>query len=110
MNRETILCAAIWYREIEKYFPQYELYKKFLPVNCDKGVVFTGHRHAHCMYLMCAITGKRSVVTDCGEYVQGFLTNKNRFVDRQEGAEIALDAGQLIREIKVENLFSEDLY
>ena len=65
---ETILCAAIWYKELE-------LKKTFehnvLPVNCDVGLVFCGHRHPQCMYTMCSITGLRSVTPECGEYVQG---------------------------------------
>jgi len=102
---EYILCAAIWYKELP-------LIKEGLanqnPINVHEGIVFCGHRHPHCMYSMSAITGKRSVITECGEYVQGFLTNKNRFVDREEGAIIAFDAGQ-IKEEK-QTLYSEDLY
>lgn len=60
------------------------------------------------MYQMVAITGKRSKPIEVGEIVQGFLTNKNRFVDRKEGGEIAFAAGQ-IKELK-RHLFSEDLY
>jgi len=102
---EIILCAAIWYKQLE-------LKKTFehnvLPVNCDVGLVFCGHRHPQCMYTMCSITGLRSVTTECGEYVQGFLKNKNRFVNREEGAIIAFNSGQ-IKEEK-QTLFSEDLY
>ena len=39
---------------------------------------------------------------------QGFLTSKNRYVSREEGAEIALDSGQ-IKE-KLIKLYSEDIY
>jgi hypothetical protein len=31
---------------------------------------------------------KGSVTSEVGEYIQGFLTSKNRFVDREEGAKI----------------------
>ena len=102
---EHILCAAIWYKDLP-------LIKTFdsnvLPINCHKGIVFCGHRHPHCMYSMCSITGKRSVEPEIGEYIQGFLTSLNRFVDRKEGARIAYQAKQ-IKEDKV-TLFSEDLY
>jgi hypothetical protein len=48
------------------------------------------------------------VEPEVGEYVQGFLTNKNRFVDREEAAKIHMANGN---EIDFENrLFSEDLY
>jgi len=104
--KEEILCAAIWYKDIpiKKEVPNSVL----LPVNCDKGLVFCGYRHNHCMYTMVAVTGLRSVETEVGEYVQGFLTNKNRFVDREEGAKIHQSNGH---KTDFENrLFSEDLY
>ena len=40
---------------------------------------------------------------------EGFLTSKNRFVDRKEAYKIALHAGQ-VKEKDNEKLFSEDLY
>ena len=103
--KEYILCSAIWYKDLP-------LIKEGLanqnPKNVDRGIVFCGHRHPHCMYSMCAITGKRSVEPEVGEYIQGFLTNKNRFVDREEGAIIAFDANQIKKE--KQTLYSEDLY
>ena len=104
--REYILCAAIWYKEIpiSKDVP----IESRLPVNCDRGLVFCGHRHHQCMYTMVAVTGLRSVESEVGEYVQGFLTSKNRFVDRREGAEIHRANGN--ETDFGERLFSEDLY
>ena len=105
MDKEYILCAAIWYKEIpiKKDIPH-----NVRPINCDRGLVFCGYRHAQCMYTMVSVTGLRSVETEVGEYVQGFLTSKNRFVDREEGAEIHIANGHTI---DFENrLFSEDLY
>ena len=107
MNLERILCSAIWYKDIP-------LIKTFdcnvLPVNCDRGLVFCGFRHPHCMYSMCSVTGIRSVTSEIGEYVQGFLTSKNRFVDRIEGLEIARSAGQIIHNNYLTQLHSEDLW
>jgi hypothetical protein len=57
---------------------------------------------------MVPVTGLRSVESICGEHVQGFLTSKNRFLDRQEAAKIAVGAGQCKESITY--LFSEDLY
>ncbi len=98
---EKIICSAIWYKDLKT--------PVFNPVNIPNGIVFCGFRHAHCLYQMCAMTGKR----DCevGESEQGFLTNKNRFVDRLEGAKIAIEAKQ-IEKLKFSStqLFSEDLY
>lgn len=107
---EYIICAANWYKD----FP---LIKDDFPIgfnrpkNCDRGIVFCGHRHHNCLYVMVAITGKAQ--HEMGEEIQGFLTNKNRFVDRKEALEIARNAGQVYEE-KLGNpligLFSEDLY
>jgi len=58
-------------------------------VNVDKGSVVCAHRHGHVIALMMNLTGLRTVTyakDGVGEHIQGFLTNKNRFVDRQEAA------------------------
>ena len=92
MDAEKILCLAIWYKEL----PLVRTFKaNVLPINCDRGVVFCGFRHPHCMYSMISVTGKRSVETEVGKYVQGFLTSKNRFVDRKEAWIIAEREGQI---------------
>lgn len=106
-DKEYILCAAIWYKDI----PLKKVFDGVLPKNCDKGLVVSGHRHNHCMWVMGALTGLRSVTfadDGVGEHIQGFLTNTNRFVGREEAAQIAFDSGQ----IKQHNisLYSEDLY
>lgn len=110
-NREFILCAAIWYKEIpiKKEIPQ------VLPKNCDRGLVVLGHRHGQCMWTMSSLTGLRTceIGEDCsGEHEQGFLTSLNRFVGREEALEIALREKQVkdIHEIRGQRLFSEDLY
>jgi hypothetical protein len=118
---ERILCAAIWY-DIE---PDKDdkairyLYK-------DKiGLVISGHRHGHCMYLFNTIiehlrpdlkfvggsdNTEYNKVT--GHHVhQGFLTSHNRFVDRKEAMIIAKNNEQVVRITgDDETLFSEDLY
>lgn len=108
---ERILCAAIWYLElplVKEYIPHDVMY----PVNVDRGLVFCGYRHAHCMYSMVAITGLRSVEPVCGEFIEGFLTSKNRFVDREEGLQIALAANQIenLNDVRGNKFHSEDLY
>lgn len=104
---EIILCAAIWYKEI----PLKKVINGVLPKNCDKGLVVLGHRHGQCMWTMGSLTGLRSVTNapdGVGKYEQGFITNKNRFVGREEAGEIAFKAGQTKEKIK--RLHSEDLY
>ena len=101
VGKERIICSAVWYKELPT--PHYN------PANVKVGIVFCGHRHPHCIHQMVAITGKRQC--EVGEEVQGFLTDTNRFVDRIEGAKIALACGQ-IDKLNYSNfkLFSEDLY
>jgi len=84
---------------------------KFNPKNIESGVVVCGHRHPHCIQTMKALTGLRTVtyaIDGTGRFKQGFLTNQNRFVDREEGAKIALESKQIEKPLK--RLFSEDLY
>lgn len=57
---------------------------------------------------MVAITGLRDY--EVGESIQGFLTDKNMFVDRYEGARIALESGQIEKLQFGKKLYSEDLY
>jgi len=98
---EKIICSAIWYKELPT--PIYG------PRNVDGGIVFCGHRHPHCIHQMHAMTGKNQ--SQVGEYIQGFLTNTNQFVDRKEAAKIALESGQIEKLSFSKNyLFSEDLY
>lgn len=99
-DKEYIICSAIWYKN--------EQHPHLNPVNITEGLVICGHRHGHCIYTYKALTGKRTVLTSCGPYIQGFLTSKNRFVDRKEGAIIALEAGQI--EKKLKTLYSENIY
>ena len=107
-DREYILCAAVWYQELPMVKGEVLNNRGFRPYNVDRGVVFSGWRHGNCIYQMVAITGLRSCPSESGPEVQGFLTNKNRFVDREEAAQIAYDAGQT--ETLLKRLFSEDLY
>jgi hypothetical protein len=98
---EYILCAAIWYKDLAT--PQ------FNPVNVNRGIVFSGHRHPYCLYQMVAMTGLYQ--HQAGREVQGFLTSKNRFVDRIEGGKIAIQSGQIEKLSYGQNqMFSEDLY
>lgn len=102
-NPEKILCAAVWFKDIEiKHDIPTDAR---LPVNCDKGLVFCGYRHYQCLYTMASATGLTTA--EAGEHIQGFLTNNNRFVDRQEGGLIHRANGH---STQLDDLFSEDLY
>ena len=105
---EYILCAAVWYKDLPMKRPEVLDNRGFRPYNVDRGVVISGWRHGNCIYQMVAITGLRSIPAEAGEEIQGFLTSKNRFVDRKEAGEIAFANGQT-DELKT-TLYSEDLY
>jgi hypothetical protein len=107
-TKEYICCAAIWYEDMPT--------NRLLPTNIKNGIVICGHRHGHCIADFKYLTGKKTVGTDCGEFQQGFLTSLNRFVTREEAAEIALLQGQFkddFEKAEVERshyLFSESIY
>jgi hypothetical protein len=105
---ERILCAAIWFTNEGKQV-------LFQPKNINEGIVLCGHRHAVIFQqfrffatdvLKLDVAGRHSL--EIYEKEQGFLTNFNRFVGREEAAQIAFDAGQTKE--KLIKLFSEDLY
>lgn len=95
-TKEYILCAAIWYAN-------YDTVHK--PHNVDSGIVISGVNHAQCIGVFNQLTGKR---TPEETTIQGFITSKNRFVDRKEGSAIAFNANQTKEDDGC--LFSEDLY
>lgn len=98
---EKILCAAIWYDDGKFYEAQ--------PVNIKQGYVMCGRRHHNIILLRFSLTGEETY-TRKG---QGFLTDKDRFVNREEAYRIAKDAGQLLLgdyQKEPYMLTSEDLY
>jgi len=99
MKEEQILCAAIWLKEVERAAHR--------PINTPGGIVFCGFRHGACISQVVALTGKR--LHEHGDHIQGFLTSKNRFVDRKEGAEIWVRNGGTLK-YSQDDLYSEDLY
>ena len=65
------------------------------------GEVYTGKRHGD-------IFKNYKPFGGLNNGIQGFITNKNRFVDRWEAAKIAYHSGQIKEQKKI--LFSEDIY
>lgn len=97
---ERILCAAIHHDD--------GVVRKGQPINITSGIVFSGYRHWNCMELFHQFFDAK-VTRD----MQGFLTSKNRYVDRKEGYLIAKQAGQLLHDLhdlSDPKLVSEDLY
>ena len=96
---------------------------KFQPKDSNFPVIVVGRRHCDCFEWMF----KHHVEYDKQTHVQGFMTNRSRFVDRYEAAEIAWRERQVLEEsdvyqkmyndycdngelTKAYQLFSEDLW
>jgi hypothetical protein len=97
MNQERIICAAIWYKDFES--PVHT-------VKNVKGLVLCGYRHGMIIGQCSVLSGKPQ--HKMGEYLQGFLTSENRFVDRVEARKIHLSNGGTSE--FDDELYSEDLY
>ena len=98
-----IICAAIWYNDGKE--------RHNLPRNIKAGIVVGGWRHGNCITILHEMFPNRDYIInnkDGKTTIQGFLTNKGMFVDREEAGRIAFEA----RQISAPNdyLFSEDLY
>mgnify|MGYP001766755964 CR=1 FL=1 len=74
---EYIMCAANYYDDKKEY--------PFQPFNIDTGFVICGWRHACCGMSYLASNKNAKRWDDC---IQGFLTNKNRFLNREESLEL----------------------
>lgn len=98
---EFIVCAAVWIKGVNRH-PELNSFG-VQPHNTNDGVVICGHRHHSAIIL-----AQRFVDIDGLLLIDGFLTSKNRFVDRKEGAEIAFAIGQIPEKQVI--LTSEDLY
>ena len=91
---EYVMCAANYYDDNNDYL--------FKPYNIDKGLVYCGWRHA-CIFE----TMPKGTPNKC---IQGFLTNKNRFLTRSEALDLVKKNGQLNKPIIGGVLTSEDLW
>lgn len=98
-QKEYILCAAIWFDDGKKYDHQ--------PKNIETGFVIAGRRHHNCFTTMYIISNKDTSYNK-NPKIQGFITNLDRFVNREEASKIAYKAGQT-KQLKF-SLYSEDLY
>jgi hypothetical protein len=97
-EREYVMCAANHLNDGEDYH--------FQPYNIDKGIVFCGWRHSCIMQQY----SKGYWVDFKDTEVQGFLTNKNRFLTRKQALELVRENGQLIGKLIGGVLTSEDLW
>lgn len=94
---ELVMCAANWVDNGKQHHHQ--------PYNIPSGIVFCGWRHP-CIIQQYRETYKIGDV----EEIQGFLTTKNRFLNREEALELVKSNGQLKKRLLGGVLTSEDLW
>jgi len=77
-------------------------------------IIFRGHRHCHCFAAMNDQLSWSSTREQIGKLntEQGFITSKNRFVDRKDALQIAIKNNQVLDKdnVRGDQLYSEDLY
>lgn len=106
-STEYIVCAANHYDDGIEHVHQ--------PFNIKTGFVICGQRHHNCVYIFSLIVKdfpREKTVQLMRAENDGFLTSKNRFVDRHEALIIAKAANQLNNEYLNERigLHSENIY
>jgi hypothetical protein len=98
-KQEYIICAAIYCQDNKVHREQ--------PSNIKTGFVVCGRRHSDVFALLEALGVKFKDYSE-EKLKDGFITSKNRFVDRFEAAQVANKAGQLRKPL--DWLQSEELY
>ncbi len=114
-QKEFIICAAIWLNDSKIHQEQ--------PSNIKEGFVIAGRRHSDCYATLEITMGPLSAYFEAIKRLkpdsfkdhEGFITSKNRYVDREEAYTIALENNQLIHEpiakkLPTPILISENLY
>ena len=96
-DSERILCAATWFTD-EVRHPEES------PINVTSGYVLCGYNHTAISELFSSLTGN---APELKKMTQGFLTSKNRFLNRAEAMTVARLAGQVAS--RRDELTSEDL-
>lgn len=117
-NLERILCAAIYVNDGKEYSRTSHNYP-------TTGLLFCGLRHSDCFTSLHAWADRltdreKQTIHDIQKHQlrginQGFLTSSGRYVNREEGYQLAVEAGQIPAKTLWADgsspiLFSEDLY
>lgn len=97
-GKEYLLCSAIHYDDGNTY--------KHQPKNIDSGIVICGRRHHNCFLTLSALLGDKYDVKLV--HSQGFVTNKDRYLERKKAAQLAFECEQIPN--KQKTIFSEDLW
>ena len=88
MNKDYIVCSAIWLRSVESFSSTIG--------SVPNGIVFPGLKHRDCMSLIDSLIPKELLPEF--EFVEGFLTSENKFVNRVGARFIAKRSGQITQE------------
>lgn len=96
---EYIMCAANYHDDGKEYL--------FKPYNIDTGYVICGWRHPCIGEIYMALHPNEKCWDKCE---QGFLTTKNRFLNREEALILVKQNGQLKKDLLGGVLTSEDLW
>jgi len=105
VKNEYIICSAIHYDNGIVY--------EHKPDNIETGFVVCGRRHSDCVITVANLLKKNlrhDTIISVKREVQGFLTSRNRFLNRKEAWKFALEVGQIESDKEEDELFSEDLY
>lgn len=78
---------------------------KAAAIRYPQGDILTARRH----YLIIAKAAGYGVKTG-GDCIQGFVTTTGKFVDRRQAMQIAKTLGQMPKDHKKPELYSEDLW
>ena len=102
-KEEYILCAAVHYDD--------KIVHEHQPRNIKRGIVVAGRRHHNC--IMTAMILSNGTLKQ-NDQVQGFITSKDRFVNRKEAFQVAKKVNQFLipefGETEEKSLISEDLW
>lgn len=96
---EYVMCAAIWVDNGK--------HREYQPYNIPSGIVMCGWRHP-CIFQQ--MPDNPETFADVKKTTQGFLTNKNRFLTREEAYDLVKRNGQLTKPLIGAMLTSEDLW
>lgn len=97
-GKEYLLCAAIYYQDGKRY--------KHQPKNIESGIVVCGRRHHNCYITLSSLLGDKYDIKLT--HNQGFVTSKDRYLERKEAAQVAFECGQ-VKELN-NTIFSEMLW
>ena len=98
-KKEVIVCSAMY---VENSIES----SGYLPINKWTGFVVCGPRHNSCFKIYEALSKMDYLSSDC---IDGFITNRERFLSRQEAGKFAYESGQVKIDVG-DFLTSEDLY